>query len=868
MTLNNNRALDDKYEIVREIKKGGFGIVYFGVDKKLNKPVAIKEIAPNLLDDPKYIDMFQEEARNIAKLNHNNIVHIYELKKTSDRHLYIIMEYIEGIDLEKVIRSLKKISKPLPPHLAVYIISEMCMALDYAHQRRDAFTNKPLNLVHQDISPSNIMISKFGNVKLIDFGIATVRRHRKEKRDNKLRGKIPYMAPEQLIMGNHPDNRSDIFSLGLVLNEIITGTRLFASHEEIIAAGKSPKWFRKSLKGKKIPPALAKILFKALEVDLSKRYQSANHMYIDLLQYLISCNETGELMDDLSRFLAKYVPTSSLDTPITAPTGYNTPAQTSREVSNASYFNSSPGNSSDPFQASRTAPNFSSISQVTQPQSLPNQPKLNNTNHSRHAIPKHQPNYQTIEFDLEEGEEELKTVIDVLRVSARNNKKHLFQIGFSILFMICLFGVFDTVNGWTRAGVWIYDFIFPPAIEIVTLPANAQIYLDENPVEGKTPLSIAEINPGVHKLVLSLPGYKPITRSLFVPRDGAIKIQGKSQIQDNRKYLFRFSTEISIDSTPPNAQVYINGMRYNQITPCKISWEVGNPISIALEKPGFEKLSGFKLNTIDGYDETEDRRFWDLQVINDNSTTYNVTGIFRKRVVIETIPPGVEIVDANTKQVLGITGEASGVFLIAGKHKLELRKDKFINRQMEITIDESFDGKIREVLLRKVSFTAYDSNSANRNEIGANVISIKSSNKEYLRRARKTPFDINLPALLYSVVFTKPGFKRTTLRLGTEASTTSAPMQKEMATLGIIALDALTELPLPGVEIYYNFSDRPQTLNTFLDQTNSVGTAQSTIDAGNYILLLKKPGYADLTKSVQALAGKPTNLTFNLFPTN
>ena len=236
-----NRSLDEKYEIIREIKKGGFGIVYYGRDKKLNKPVAIKEIAPNLLDDAKYLDMFQEEALNIAKLSHNNIVHIYELKKSQDDHLFIIMEYIDGIDLEKVIRYCQKLDKKIPHHLAVFIVAEICMALDYAHQRRDAFTNKPLNLVHQDVSPSNIMISRFGGVKLIDFGIATVRRHRKDRKDNKLRGKIPYMAPEQLIMGNHADHRSDLFSLGLVLYELLTSDRLFATQEEIIAAGKNPK---------------------------------------------------------------------------------------------------------------------------------------------------------------------------------------------------------------------------------------------------------------------------------------------------------------------------------------------------------------------------------------------------------------------------------------------------------------------------------------------------------------------------------------------------------------------------------------------------------------------------------------------------
>ncbi|RMD63713.1 protein kinase, partial [Candidatus Parcubacteria bacterium] len=158
MALTRNGILDDKYEIVYEIKKGGFGIVYYGLDRRLNRPVAIKEIAPNLLDDPKYLDMFQEEALNIAKLSHNNIVHIYELKKTADGNLYIIMEYIDGTDLEKIIRRLRRQRRLIPPHLAVHIVAETCMALDYAHQRRDAFTNKPLNLVHQDISPSNIMI--------------------------------------------------------------------------------------------------------------------------------------------------------------------------------------------------------------------------------------------------------------------------------------------------------------------------------------------------------------------------------------------------------------------------------------------------------------------------------------------------------------------------------------------------------------------------------------------------------------------------------------------------------------------------------------------------------------------------------------
>ena len=170
------RLLDNKYEIIREIKQGGFGIVYTGIDRKLNKRVAIKEIAPSLVEDPKYLDMFQEEAINIAKLNHTNIVHVYEFTKATDGRLYIIMEYIDGTDLEKIVRFARRRRTRIPPPLAIFIASQVCMALDYAHNRRDAFSNKPLKLVHQDISPSNIMISKNGEVKLIDFGIASVKR--------------------------------------------------------------------------------------------------------------------------------------------------------------------------------------------------------------------------------------------------------------------------------------------------------------------------------------------------------------------------------------------------------------------------------------------------------------------------------------------------------------------------------------------------------------------------------------------------------------------------------------------------------------------------------------------------------------------
>ena len=181
MTKTKAKELEEKYRIVRKIKKGGFGIVYYGVHRKLNKPVAIKEISPTLLNEPKYLGMFQEEALNVAKLSHPNIVHIYDFLKTEDGHFFIIMEYIDGIDLAKILRHARKQASRIPYQLAVYIASEICKAVHYAHERHDPITNRNLNLVHQDISPSNIMISRLGEVKLIDFGIASVRRHQRQQ---------------------------------------------------------------------------------------------------------------------------------------------------------------------------------------------------------------------------------------------------------------------------------------------------------------------------------------------------------------------------------------------------------------------------------------------------------------------------------------------------------------------------------------------------------------------------------------------------------------------------------------------------------------------------------------------------------------
>ncbi len=841
MTPLGRRILANKYEILREIKKGGFGIVYYGIDNQLNKPVAIKEIAPSLLEDPKCLEMFHEEALNVAKLSHNNIVHIYEFSKSSDGRLYIIMEYIDGKDLEKIIRVARRNNRLIPPHLTAYLIAEICSALDYAHQRRDAFTNRPLNLVHQDISPSNIMVSRYGGVKLIDFGIAAVKRHQtKGKRDRKLRGKIPYMSPEQLLIGNQPDHRSDLFSLGLVMYEALCGARLFNAQEDIITAGKNPKWVKKMIKARRLPTPLEKILLKALEVDIARRYQTANHMYLDLLQYLISCNKTGELMDELAAFVNQLFqlqpePTpGAISIPEVRPSIYESPGPASEEWS-------------QPQPVS--APTLEAPPVQTVPSPRPAQP----------AVP--------VQEDPDE-EDDIKTVIDVLRLSARNNKKRLVQFGVFVLLAGLIFGLLDTLNGWTRAGTWMYDLLFPPAIEIVTVPPNATVLIDEQEIPGRTPVAIDKIAPGVHKLRLELTGYKPIVKSLFVPREGTIRVQGEHAAPNRANYLFRFNTEIALNSEPPGAVVYLNGVRFNQKTPCTFTWEVGKPLDIELEHPGFERLTGFSLNTLEGFDEVEDRRLWRMSVNNSKYKNYSVTGIFRKPVTFNVKPNGVEIYDAETQTLLGVAGAQATLSLRAGTHALEFRKNGFLPKSLTLTVDETSRGEVDVVLSRTVRVGAYDQSASQQSDLGAQLVYLRRGNRDVTRRRLTTPFEITLPAYAYRAKLQKAGYEPVEVVIGEATRSVRVAMEALKSAIAVQVLDALSNQPLADAEIYYNRTQNPFPNDRFLDQTNRLGEGRGQLQAGEYRLTVRRRGYNPLTRTVTVAAGEERSLVFKLFVAN
>jgi len=246
------------------------------------KILAIKRILPHLSGDRDFITMFINEAKIAAQLTHENVVQIFDFGKFEESY-YLAMEYVWGKSVQ-VLQTAGD-NGVLPIHLALYAISRASMGLDYAHRKKGGDESR--QIIHRDISPQNIIISYEGEVKLVDFGIAKAAVESSETKSGVLKGKIPYMSPEQVV-GGKVDPRTDIFSLGVVLYELLASHRLFhgASEFEMIEKVRSCEITPPSHYATAIPKRVEAIVLKSLEKDPEKRYQRAEELHDDLMRYL------------------------------------------------------------------------------------------------------------------------------------------------------------------------------------------------------------------------------------------------------------------------------------------------------------------------------------------------------------------------------------------------------------------------------------------------------------------------------------------------------------------------------------------------------------------------------------------------------
>jgi predicted ATPase/predicted Ser/Thr protein kinase len=281
-----------RYELITRLATGGMGEVFLARAKGaagFEKLLVVKRVLPHLAQNAEFRDLFLDEARIAARLNHPGIVQIFELGDV-DGQWFIVMEYVAGKDLRKLSAQARAQRRPLPQGLSARIIADAAAALDYAHKARDA-QGRPMHIVHRDVSPHNLLVSFDGAVKLIDFGVARAANRLQETGQGVLRGKYPYMAPEQ-VAEDRVDAKSDQFSLGVVLWELVTGKRLFRSESDamtlqLVAECKvaPPRAVQPD-----IAPELEAITLRMLERDPARRFEDLAAARMALEAFLLGAN--------------------------------------------------------------------------------------------------------------------------------------------------------------------------------------------------------------------------------------------------------------------------------------------------------------------------------------------------------------------------------------------------------------------------------------------------------------------------------------------------------------------------------------------------------------------------------------------------
>ena len=313
------------YFLIEKIAVGGMAELYKAQQRGVQgfqKIVAIKRILPHFSENEDFVTMFIDEAKLAAQLTHPNIVQIFDLGKAGNSY-HIAMEYVNGRDLRTLLKKVRDYSLPFPEQVAAFVVMKVAAALDYAHRKR-GFDDRELKLVHRDISPQNVILSAEGAVKLVDFGIAKAATKASHTVAGALKGKLLYMSPEQAT-GQPLDNRSDLYSLGLVLFELLTGERCFQADSELgvlekVRLGRITDITR-------LNPNLSKdmlaIVNRALQKGVDHRYPSARFMERDLREYLQRQGTTltehdvaeymqallGDSLEDLEHLVATRFPT-------------------------------------------------------------------------------------------------------------------------------------------------------------------------------------------------------------------------------------------------------------------------------------------------------------------------------------------------------------------------------------------------------------------------------------------------------------------------------------------------------------------------------------------------------------------------------
>ncbi|CAN96129.1 Protein kinase [Sorangium cellulosum So ce56] len=277
-----------RYRVIKRLASGGMAEVFVAESAGIEgfkKQVAIKRVLPQLSKKEQFIAMFLDEARLSAHLSHSNVVSVFDIG-VGDGTYFIVMEYVDGADLRALLDHQKKVGRPMTVEVAAFMAAKMCQGLAYAHELATA-DGKPLQIVHRDITPANVLITRYGEVKIVDFGLAKASSQLAESDAGIIKGKFGYLAPET-VLEQGVDQRVDIFALGIILWEMLAGRRLFLGDSDYITVRLVRDAVIPSLQqiNSDVPRELEQIIRRALARDPGARYLSARELGRDLTRFL------------------------------------------------------------------------------------------------------------------------------------------------------------------------------------------------------------------------------------------------------------------------------------------------------------------------------------------------------------------------------------------------------------------------------------------------------------------------------------------------------------------------------------------------------------------------------------------------------
>jgi len=277
-----------RYRVLEKLESGGMAEVFRAESTGLQgfrKQVAIKRVLPHLGRKSKFISMFLDEARLSAQLSHSNCVQVFDIG-VGDSAYFIVMEFVEGANLKSIATSMRSRGQSFPIPAAAYLAHEICKGLSYAHELTDR-NGVSLHLVHRDVSPPNVLVTRHGEVKIVDFGLAKAKSQIEHSEPGIIKGKFSYLSPEA-ARAQEVDCRADLFAVGIILWELLASQRLFTGDSDVqilykVQAAQVPPI---SQINRGVPPELERIIHRALARDRQERYSTARELGQDLSRFL------------------------------------------------------------------------------------------------------------------------------------------------------------------------------------------------------------------------------------------------------------------------------------------------------------------------------------------------------------------------------------------------------------------------------------------------------------------------------------------------------------------------------------------------------------------------------------------------------